>query len=222
MTNYSLKITLLSDTTFGRGEGLAGVVDAEVQHDALGVPYLGGRALKGMLGAECADILVALQHGRPEQNERWHAAEQRLFGRSGSALRGQAILRCGPARMPDDLRAGLAADMEAGLWTRDDILNMLTTVRRQTAMDARSGAPKENTLRTLRVVLRETVLEAALRFEEEPADDDLALLAAGVKALRRAGTGRNRGKGKLKAELRADGQDVTAEHFAAFRKAVAP
>ena len=40
---YWLKIDLLSDTTLGRGDGVAGVVDAEVQHDAYGLPYLSGK-----------------------------------------------------------------------------------------------------------------------------------------------------------------------------------
>jgi hypothetical protein len=46
-------------------------------------------------------------------------------------------------------------------------------------------------------------------------------LAACVKALRRAGTGRNRGRGRIKAELYDDqGQPVTDEHFKDFQKAV--
>lgn len=38
-----LKFTLLSDTAFGRGDGVAGLVDAEVLHDPYGLPYLGGK-----------------------------------------------------------------------------------------------------------------------------------------------------------------------------------
>lgn len=46
---YSIKIKLLSDTTFGRGDGVAGLVDQEVEHDQYGFPFLRGRTLKGLL-----------------------------------------------------------------------------------------------------------------------------------------------------------------------------
>ena len=72
MTTYLLRLTLDSDATFGRGDGLAGVVDAEVQHDDNGLPYLGGRALKGLLAEECANILFALENSGKAAH--WHGA----------------------------------------------------------------------------------------------------------------------------------------------------
>ena len=50
MPSYQLRLTLLSDATFGSGDGVAGLVDAEVQHDYVGLPFLGGRTLKGFAG----------------------------------------------------------------------------------------------------------------------------------------------------------------------------
>jgi hypothetical protein len=221
MNDYRLCITLLSDATFGRGDSVAGVVDAEVQHDSYGLPYLGGRTLKGLLGAECADIIFALGKARPDHGDRWQKTEERLFGDSGGDLAGAAILHVGSAELPADLRAAIAQDIREGKITRAEVLECLTAVRRQTAMDAESGAPRQETLRAMRVVLRSTVFEAALHFTEQPTTDDLALLAACVKAFRRGGTGRNRGRGKLTAELcDAGGQPVTATHFEDFRKAV--
>ena len=44
-----ISVELLSDTTLGRGEGMAGLVDADVEHDELGLPFLGGKTLKGLL-----------------------------------------------------------------------------------------------------------------------------------------------------------------------------
>lgn len=222
MNSYRLRLELLSDATFGRGDGVAGLVDAEVQHDEVGLPYLGGRTLKGLLGAECADIVHALGLARPDQATRWESTAVRLFGRSGAALNGEAALRVGAARLPDDLRLALWADVRGGRVTPSDILETVTALRRQTAMDE-WGAPQENTLRTMRVVLRKTVFWASLDFLTEAQDDDLALLAACIKAFRRAGTGRNRGRGRLKAELfDAAGQPVTDQFFKKFRKAVAP
>jgi hypothetical protein len=220
MQSYRLRLTLLSDATFGRGDGVAGLVDAEVQHDEAGLPFLGGRTLKGLLGAECADLVHALRLARPDQAVRWQAAADRLFGRSGAALGGEAILRVGAARLPDDLRLALLADVRNGRLTPVDILETVTALRRQTAMDE-WGVPQENTLRTMRVVLRNTVFLAPLDFTVVPREDDLALLAACVRAFRRAGTGRNRGRGRLNAELiDAAGTPATDQFFKNFRKAV--
>lgn len=219
MTTFWLKFTLKSDATFGRGDGVAGVVNSEVQHDAYGLPYLGGRALKGLLGEECANILFALEcQGKAE---RWRAAAQRLFGRPGSREEDQSLLHIGDARLPEDLRQAVKRGIERGELTRKQVLHSLTAIRRQTAVDAKTGAPLKETLRSVRVILRETPFEAPLTFEAEPEPDDLALLAACVKALRRAGTGRNRGRGELTARLYdAQGQDVTDMHFARFQQAI--
>jgi CRISPR/Cas system CSM-associated protein Csm3 (group 7 of RAMP superfamily) len=220
MTTYQLKLTLLSDTTFGRGDGVAGLVDVEVQHDAVGLPYLGGRALKGVLGAECEDFIYALDKAIPDQVTPWQHAALRLFGQSGARLTGAAIMRVGPARLPDDLQAALARDIEQKTLTRTEVLDMLTALRRQTALDE-SGAPRKETLRTLRVILRDTTFTSQLTFRTDPTSDDLALLATTVKALRRVGTGRNRGRGRVQAALlTAPGEDITGTHVAAFREAV--
>lgn len=219
MTTFRLKFTLKSDATFGRGDGVSGVVDSEVQHDAYGLPYLGGRALKGLLGEECANILFALEH--QGQAKRWQEAAQRLFGRPGSQDKDQSLLHVGDARLPEDLRQAVRRGIERGELTREQVLRSLTAVRRQTAIDARTGAPLKETLRAMRIILRETSFEATLTFEADPTQDDLALLAACVKALRRAGTGRNRGRGELVARLYDDkGQDVTDTHFERFRQAL--
>lgn len=219
MTTFCLKFTLKSDATFGRGDGVAGVVDNEVQHDAYGLPYLSGRALKGLLAEECANILFALEcQGRAE---RWQEAAQRLFGRPGSQEEDQSLLHIGDARLPEDLREAVKRGIKRRELTREQVLHSLTAIRRQTAIDPQTGAPLKETLRSMRVILRETPFEAALTFEADPTDDDLALLAACVKALRRAGTGRNRGRGELLARLcDAQGRDVTNDHFERFQKAV--
>lgn len=129
-------------------------------------------------------------------------------------------MRVGPARLPRDLHAALARDIEKETLTRAEVLDMLTTLRRQTAMDE-TGAPRKETLRTLRVILRDTTFTSRLIFTEDSTADDLALLAATAKALRRVGTGRNRGRGRVRAELLAStGEAVTDVHFADFRKAV--
>jgi hypothetical protein len=224
MITYWLKFELLSDATFGRGEGVAGLVDQEVEHDRNGLPYLRGRTLKGLLNEECANLLFAL---KPDQTEpdRWNAAAQRLWGGPGSVPGDAAHLHVGDAQLPADLRQAvqLARDAEGLALRPADVLDTLTTIRRQTAVDEETGAPDEGSLRALRAVIRRTMFESPLAFTREAEADDLALLAACVLAFRRAGTGRNRGRGRLEATLHEDehgrpGREITPTLFQRFQQ----
>jgi hypothetical protein len=220
MSTYWLKFTLSSDATFGRGDGVAGVVDSEVQHDEYGLPYLTGRALKGLLENECADILFALKlQGKLGP---WQGAAHHLFGRPGSRGEDMAVMRIGDARLPRDVRRAVRVGVQRKELRREQVLESLAAIRYQTAVDAESGAPARATLRATRVVLRQTPFEAKIRFTGEPAQKSKALLAACVMALRRAGMGRNRGRGELSDVRLFDtrGRDVTGAWFAIFESEV--
>ena len=122
MAKYKLKIILRSDATFGRGDGVVGWVDIEVQHDELGCPFLGGREIKGLLVIECADILAALPldafNGDISDGQEcnpWKIAARYLFGMPGSRKINQGCLSITAAELPDDLRDGLRHDLRMQL-----------------------------------------------------------------------------------------------------------
>lgn len=211
-----LHLTLLSDATFGRGDRVAGLVDEEVEYDAAtGLPFLRGRTLKGLLVEECANIFFALAHSPvlPQLEQ----AARFLFGQAGSTLEDDGHLHVGPALLPQTLREAITADVQAGRLTPAVVLESLTTIRRQTAV-SENGAPEEGSLRAMRVVLRQMPFVAQLDFDQEPSEIAKALLAACVLALRRAGTGRNRGRGRLEAHLA--NADFTAACFARFQQLI--
>jgi len=209
-----LKLKLLSDAAFGRGDGLVGVVDSEVQHDTYGCPYFHGRTLRGVLEEECANILYALQI---QGEEDWQPAALALFGRPGSTDQDKALLRIGDACLPKNLREAIEASVKREEVTPQQVLASLTTIRRQTAMDVKTEAPKKKFLRATRLILRETWFESELVLEEKAHPKSLPLLAACVKALRRAGSDRNRGRGELMAWLcDAAGKDITQVYFNQF------
>jgi len=199
MKTYKLKLTLLSDTTPGRGDGVAGSVDVEVEHDDYGMPFVRGRSLKGLLVEEWANLRFALGQAGVDLN-RWDKAAAALFGRPGSTLDDGAALHVGHARLPADLRQAIVTDLRREAYQPADVLDALTDVRYQTAVDP-DGTPTEGALRAMRVILRGTVFEATLRFPEKPSADALALLSACVHAVRRLGTARNRGRGRVKMRL---------------------
>lgn len=243
MTEYRLTFTLLSDATFGRGEGIAGLIDREVEHDRYGLPYLRGRTLKGLITEEADNILYALREAKADLNP-WVTARRLLFGQAGSTTADRGLIRFGPAELPEAVRDAVhqmhdAAREEAiqrmGDADPDDkrrivdavmdanrrlVLESLTAIRRQTAIEAdgvRAGVPAEGSLRAMRVILRQTPFEARLRCDRKLKPDELALLAASVLAFRRAGTGRNRGRGKLLADLTdAGGNSILEANYRRF------
>lgn len=219
MTTFWLTFTLISDAAFGRGDGIAGLLDAEVQQDPLGFPYLGGKTLKGLVMAETAEILAALESATsPAVQAMMREAAGRLFGQPGSSSSDTAILHFGNAQLPESFRQ--AAELNRNV-SPEETLYALTSIRRQTAM-APNGAPLRNSLRTIRVILRETPFEAKLDFLAAPADEDLGLLAASVMGFRRAGAHRHRGLGRLKSDL-LDSTKVHSllpDYFARFERQV--
>ena len=208
MPDYTLEITLLSDTAFGMGAGVAGLVDSEIQHDELGLPTLSGRAIKGLLATACSTILYALNQN---QKSRWTQVASRLFGVHGILLDTQTKLHIGNATIAPDLRANLAYEFQKQpTISRQEIIDSLTALRRQTAMNE-FGAPKDNTLRSIRVLLHGITLYAPVHFFTPPTDDEKALLAACVMGVKRAGLGRNRGKGKIQMTL--TGRPLSPQEF---------
>jgi CRISPR/Cas system CMR subunit Cmr4 (Cas7 group RAMP superfamily) len=209
----TLHLKLLSDTTFGRGDGVSGLVDQEIEHDTkTGLPFIRGRTLKGLLVEECANILYAV----PDADRVENAARQ-LFGMGGSGLQDTGLLHVGNAELQQNVVEAVRQDIKANRLRPSDVLDMFTAIRRQTAMNEETGTPDHGSLRSSRVLLRETELYAPLEIalpDDNPTKEDaLALLSACVAGLRRGGIGRNRGRGRLEAQLEGINMDRYLEQF---------
>lgn len=208
MTPNRITLTLKSAATFGRGDGVAGLVDREIEHDQDGFPFLRGKTLKGLLAESAENIVFALK-----DNKTWRDAKNVLFGLGGAGLKERGILHVGDAQFPSALRAAVKKEG----WPKEDVLFSLTGIRRQTSINEH-GAPDHATLRSMRVLLPGITLETSLSFDREPTGIELQLLAAAILDLRHAGTGRNRGRGWLMAEL--DDAPTTQKLFQAFGEAI--
>ena len=224
--HLNLRLKLLSDATFSRGDGVAGLIDAEIEYETgTGLPFVRGRTLKGLLVEECANIMYALQGMRESELQ---IAAHFLFGEPGSTLGTAAQMRVGRAQMPSELRDAIIYSLEdrKNPLTTAQVLESLTTIRRQTAVDTATGAPEQTSLRSLRAVVRETQFVARLSFPnvtDESGLDSAAkgLLAACVLGLRRGGLGRNRGSGRLQATLhQPNGDDITTSYVAHFEQLI--
>ena len=209
-----LHFILESDAAIGRGDGVAGLVDAEIKHDAFGLPFLSGKTLKGLLVAQCAEILYSLEKIGVRNLSDWQAAAHVLFGSPENLHSEPGKLRVEDACLPADLRAMVQDEFRPiesvtnpeereQLWGLMRVANLeaVTALRRNTAIHMRTGAPLRNSLRTIRVVLRTTPFIARLEMPSEIESLEKALLAACISALRRLGSRRNRGLGLVKADV---------------------
>lgn len=190
-------IELLSDTTFNRGEGTPSVVDVKVEHDAYGLPMLGGRALRGLV----RDSWLTMQAHFPELAE----AGCRVLGPHAN-LDETAILRFGDATVEQASREFFIAAVERKSHPLfpEAILAALTDIRSQTSEERSSGAPAKDTLRSVRVLLRGLQLEPPLLWLDEPTPQDLQCLALACLATKHAGLARNRGRGHVRVTLDGD------------------
>lgn len=217
MSAYQLRVRLVSDATFARGDGVAGLVDVEVAHDDLtGLPIIPAKTVKGLLVEECANVLWSLERAGTIPNGLEDAARF-LYGAPGSRQESAAGTRVGDATMPRDLAAAVREAVQAGKITRLEVLEGTTSIRRQSTRNVETGAPAVGSLRASRVVLRETVLLSPLDFDRPPSDTALALLGACALSVRHGGLGRNRGRGRLRLSLLIDGDDKAAGSFSDFR-----
>lgn len=193
----SIRLELLSDTTFSRGEGCAGVVDIEVEHDELGLPYLGGKALRGLL----RDSWLSMRHCFGALDP----SHKRVFGLEAD-MDDRSILRIGNAVVDSETRRWIKAaeSRQENPITSEMVLGALSSIRCQTAEERRTGAPAETTLRSVRVVNRTLVLHAPLHWLKVPTEQDLQCLALALLATRHAGLGRNRGRGHIRLTLEDD------------------
>lgn len=193
----TLTVELLSDTTFATGVRGSGAVDVEVDHDDLGLPRLGGKALRGLL----RDAWMSMQPHFPDLRPAAH----RVLGPTRS-LDETGILRVGDATLDPEILPWVrwAVGRANAPLAPSEVLEALTDVRSQTAEDRATGAPAETTLRTVRVVLRGHPFAAPLSWVGVPTGDDLACLAMVVRGVRHLGLGRNRGRGHVRLSLDGD------------------
>lgn len=195
-----IRIELLSDTTFSRGEGTAGVVEVEVDHDELGLPFLGGKALRGLLHDSWLSMASAFKD--------LQTSAERIFGKDFD-LAESSILRIGDAVVNAETRKWI----QGAEYRRENpvspsmVLQALTDIRYQTAEERKTGAPAKTTLRSVRVLMRTLTLDSPLFWLDstlKDKDDVFRCLALVLLATRHAGLGRNRGRGHIRLTLDGD------------------
>jgi len=192
-----IQIDLLSDSAFSRGEGTAGLVDVEVEHDEWGLPFLGGKTIRGLL----RDSWLSMQHCFPDLVP----SAGRVFGLEADCEE-SSILHIGDAVVDEETRCWIKAaeSRQNHPISPAAVLEALTDIRRQTSEERHTGAPAEATLRAVRVIVRGLTLRAPLHWLVEPTPSDVRCLSLALLATRHAGLGRNRGRGHIRMTFDGD------------------
>lgn len=215
MANHTLYIRLLSDTSFGRGDGIGGVVNSEVEHNSrTGLPYIKGRTLKGLLVEACADLLYGIEKSNHPYFRDIVNIARNLFGIPGSTHEDKGVIQVGNGILPHGFQQRVKASIHAGSYTSTEILEAMTTVRYQTAVDALTDKPLDTSLRATRVIVRNTIFEAKILSDKGLNNDQLAYLCACVGTVRRAGLNRSRGLGHIK--MYVDSEETQRDAIAYF------
>ena len=210
-----VQLRLLSDATFGRGDGVPGLVDNEIEYDQQsGLPRVKGRTLKGLITEECSNLLFAMISFADRKSlEQLHHSAQMLFGSPGSRDEDEGRLHFGTGSLHPQILYAIEREMSrpGSALTADEVLMAATGVRRQSAVDHASDAPASETLRSARVLVRETVFFFPLTELSPLNNEDWQLLTVCVATLRRGGKNRNRGCGRLECRLFDNDQDRTIQ-----------
>ena len=195
-----LRLEFLSDAAPGSGTDDAGLVDRDVTTSSAGLPIIPARRLKGCLRESALDVVEAL--GVADKGVVVPQRDiDRLFGESGGAEPG--LLRIQDARLAeaDALEKMLAwAAAQSIVFDSAAVRAVYTYTRSQTALDPRTGGARTNTLRTTRVIIRDSVLFAPVRFYSDN-EDVRHLFGLACAAFRSFGLARNRGMGEVRARL---------------------
>lgn len=195
MKKYKLTITLISDTLIGNAEGYGAVIDKDSVFDDLGLPYIPGKRVKGIL-REQAELFAKYSDSNAIKNEEYI---NRLFGAKGLTDNNTEYLQVSNFTVADYSlnRNALSKLIKGDLISRSEIQEYFTCLRMMTRIDE-SGIAADTSLRTFRVLKKGLVFEGEVSFDESYFNDFQKIAALA----RRIGASRNRGFGHIKCSMK--------------------
>lgn len=193
-----LRVDMLETWHVGSGRALGRHLDAVVDRDARGLPYVPGRMLKGLLRG-AADALVAWGH--------WQVATvERLFGgdsQRDDGLAAPGLLHVGSAELPELERQWLGGDHDDARRQRE----ALFVAQFQTAIDRDSGIAASGSLRGIELVLPVTLLADVTlgRPSAAATEEDWRQLTQLLPLVRAVGAHKTRGHGRARLSWAVEG-----------------
>lgn len=223
MNALTINIKLLSPLLLGSGAGFGKVIDTDIVFQPDGLPVFPARRLKGLLKESALEVIEMFQQAEKTADvDRFLSLLEELFGTSTRP----GLLKLYNLHLPEQtmLRKILEKIRQSNipalttLFTPRQVKDIFTEIRQQTALDQQSGTALENTLRTVRI-LKDSLAGQPISFTgniylEEHAPWVENLLALACLNLRRAGSLRNRGLGRIEVGLTRKDQDLCQQVLA--------
>ena len=199
MKKFILKLSLLSPTLIGSGEGYGTVIDTDIIYDDIGIPYIPAKRVKGCLLDAAKDTQDLFEIAKIDNflkiNETFG-----LPGAEGSAPVYFSNLTVTDYKQNRDwLKYFLSKEDYQDIVSKELILNTFTEERQQIAINS-DGVALDHSLRTIRLVKKDTAFYGNIFIDSE---DEIIVqtLVFACLNLRRLGTKRNRGFGEVYCTL---------------------
>ncbi|MGV8145507.1 MAG: RAMP superfamily CRISPR-associated protein [Alkaliphilus sp.] len=215
MREFVLRIILQSETILGCGQSVPGVVDLDVQYDEYGLIVFKGKTIKGIM-RENAENLVQLAK-KINANTKIGEKVDKLFGDANNYY--DFTLKFSDCLIAKNVRKALTKGIQDRKITKNQIIDAMTEIRSFTSINEK-GTSKNQSLRKIRVIKPDIVIESTISVDRNLSDDELILLAATVKNINRIGSLTNRGKGKVECKLFEDNRNITVSFAEKFLEVI--
>ena len=202
MSEAKITFNLLGYWHLGSGAGAGAVADAVVARDDAGLPYIPGRAVKGLM--RHAMTLACVE---PREIVRWFGTfnqvgpnddDPEVELESSRFETRPGALRFGSARLSSDWIAW-ARGSESGV--RDAVVDSLLRHVASTAI-SKSGVAEGETLRVREVAVPMTLIAPVSCADGSDGGDWLERLRSSAPLVRELGSRRNRGYGRVAVEVK--------------------
>ena len=216
MKTLYLKLTFESSCLVGSGEGFGALIDSDIVFDDYGIPYIPAKRIKGCLrdsAIEVCDMLTLsgfkLFDLSRENTESRYKIVSYLFGNPGKEYPAPSYFSNLYIEDYFDIVSWLKYLMQQHkeIISKESVINHFTEIRQQTSIDENTGTAKEHSLRTIRVAKKGITFTGTIELEEF-LPEYVDLLSLSCLNLRRIGTKRNRGFGKVKCRLYENSKEI--------------
>lgn len=191
MQEYVVKIKSLTDIMPGSGESIPGTIDSDIRYDALGLPYMNAKTVKGHLREAMEQILAV-------SGDRFAGitADGLLGGSNPAGDRRIAKIRVSDMKLSKAVRDTIQNAEISGSVTKEEILDSLTQIYTSTKINEMNGTAEAHTLRKYRMLKKGLLFEVSLETEDLSRKEE-ELLFMSVRAVQHVGTLKSKGKGSV-------------------------
>lgn len=194
MERYIIEMKTLSDTMFGSGESIPGVIDNDIKYDDYGLPYMNAKTLKGHL-REQMEFVQAFNSDYKDVDI------DHLLGESQYKDGNNGILKFSHVALSEAVIQILRQAVKDKRVTKEEILDALTVTYSSTKINE-EGVAEDHSLRRERMIRKGITFISPLYVDGTLTKEEKGLLETAVATLQHIGTHKSKGKGLVECYLK--------------------